>query len=112
MLNLSWAHITLITILIMALVGFIYAFSKLKKLKYLEDVFKEKELEIKNLRSTEGNYKEEVLILKNKLDRATEDPITHLLGWQLFEDRVNQMIKESSRYSLTMGMLFVDIDDF
>lgn len=50
--------------------------------------------------------------LQSKLTRLVTDPITHLPGWQLFEDRLLQNIKESERYQLTLGVLFIDIDNF
>lgn len=60
----------------------------------------------------EASTQQELTIMRAKLDRGLRDPITSLLGWQLFEDRLNQSIKESARYQLTMGVLLVDIDDF
>ncbi|MBA3660876.1 MAG: EAL domain-containing protein [Gammaproteobacteria bacterium] len=50
--------------------------------------------------------------LKTRLNHTFEDSVTKLLGWQLFEDRLQQGIKESERYHFTMGMVFVDIDQF
>lgn len=61
---------------------------------------------------TERQLRNEITLQQKKLQRGMEDPITHLLGWQLFEDRLNQNIKESARYQLTMGILVIDIDDF
>jgi len=62
-------------------------------------------LEIKELRDENND-------LKNKLQLTFEDAVTNLLGWQLFEDRIIQNVKESERYHLTMGVVYVDIDDF
>src|SRR5690606_3869517 len=33
-------------------------------------------------------------------------------GWQVFEDRANQAIKECARYKFIMGVMYVDIDNF
>lgn len=68
--------------------------------------------ELIKLRESEHHLQEEVMMLKNKMHHMFEDPITKLLGWQLFEDRLNQSIKESGRYQLSLGVLFIDIDDF
>ncbi len=62
--------------------------------------------------ATENKLHHEVTQLQNKLQHALQDPVTHLLGWQLFEDRLKQNIKESARYQFTMGLLLVDIDAF
>jgi diguanylate cyclase len=70
------------------------------------------ESEILKLRDTERTSRYELSALKNKLRHAIEDQVTGLPGWQLFEDRVNQHIAEGARYQLTMGILYVDIDDF
>lgn len=54
----------------------------------------------------------QIKTLQEKLAINAQDPVTQLLGWQLFEDRVNQAIKESARYQFIMGVLYIDIDDF
>lgn len=68
--------------------------------------------ELENLKKDDYHLRQELSVLQNKLSHAMEDPLTMLLGWQLFEDRINQNIHESARYQLTMGVLIIDIDDF
>lgn len=68
--------------------------------------------QLKNAHLAERDLQDELAILQSKLGSAIKDPLTNLLGWQLFEDRLNQNIKESSRYHLTLGLLYVDINDF
>ncbi len=68
--------------------------------------------ELKNTRVIEQNLREENSTLQNKLRHTFADTITNLLGWQLFEDRLHHSIHEAERYQLTLGVLFVDIDDF
>lgn len=70
------------------------------------------ETELKNVQVIEQNLREENSTLQNKLRHTFEDTVTNLLGWQLFEDRLHHSIHESERYQLTLGILFVDIDDF
>jgi diguanylate cyclase (GGDEF)-like protein len=60
----------------------------------------------------EESVKQELAAFQKKLHTAIQDPITHLLGWQLFEDRLHQGIEESARYQTTLGVLFIDINDF
>lgn len=67
---------------------------------------------LSELQAIEVKLKDELANSQQKAQQTLEDPVTHLLGWQLFEDRLSQNIKESLRYQLTMGVLFVDIDDF
>lgn len=54
----------------------------------------------------------ELSALQKKMLFSSRDPVTHLLGWQLFEDRVNQGIKECARFKFILGVLYVDIDNF
>lgn len=70
------------------------------------------EIELKKAQQNEDKLREEMNILQAKLNRNLEDPVTKLSSWQLFEDRLNQNIKESARFQLTMGVLLVDIDNF
>jgi len=67
---------------------------------------------LENAKESERNLRTEIRELQNKMHYAVTDAVTHLAGWQLFEDRLSQSIQESERYHLTLGVLFVDIDDF
>jgi diguanylate cyclase (GGDEF)-like protein len=55
---------------------------------------------------------QELSALQAKLQGNSYDPVTNLLGWQLFEDRLNQSVKESARYQFILGVMVVDIDSF
>ncbi len=68
--------------------------------------------ELENLKELERNLRQELSLLQNKLTHVTQDPVTKLLGWQLFDDRLTHSIHESSRYELTIGLLMLDINDF
>jgi diguanylate cyclase (GGDEF)-like protein len=68
--------------------------------------------ELKTTQQSEQILREEVQLLQNKLKQAFADPVTHLSGWQLFEDRLNRSIRESEHSHLPLAVLFVDIDDF
>lgn len=67
---------------------------------------------LKQTTAQEQASQTELETLQSKLKHAIEDPVTHLLGWQLFEDRLNQTLKESMRYHFTTGVVYVDIDNF
>ena len=54
----------------------------------------------------------ELSTLKNQLQNTLVDPVTNLPAWQIFENRLQQCISESSQYQLTMGVVFIDIDNF
>lgn len=60
----------------------------------------------------DAQLRNEISELRTKLQFTLNDPVTQLLGWQLFEDRIEQNLKESERYHFTMGVMFVDVDDF
>lgn len=55
---------------------------------------------------------EKLLALENQLEKTLRDPITKLPSWSLFEDRVKMTLKESERYKLILGILFINLDDF
>lgn len=71
-----------------------------------------KETELTKLHAQEENLRQELKTLEIRLHDAIEDPLTKLLGWTLFEDRVRQSIHESARYQFNMAVLYVDINDF
>lgn len=50
--------------------------------------------------------------LQQQWQQTQEDPITHLSGWRVFEDRLQQSIKESQRYQFTTGVLLIELDHF
>jgi diguanylate cyclase (GGDEF)-like protein len=54
----------------------------------------------------------EMNALQKKISANSVDPVTHLLGWQVFEDRISQSIKECARYKFIMGVMYIDIDGF
>src|SRR3990167_9867313 len=67
---------------------------------------------VRRERVAQAALQEELNALQQRINLSTRDPVTNLLGWQLFEDRVNQGIKECARYQFIMGVLYVDIDYF
>lgn len=66
----------------------------------------------RSFQDEQAKIHEEINALQRKVNFHSRDPVTHLLGWQLFEDRLHQAIKESARYRFIMGVLYVDIDNF
>lgn len=67
---------------------------------------------LQNLKEKEKKLENENKELKNELEQTLIDPITQVIGWQLFEDRLNYAINESERFSLPLAIVFIDIDDF
>lgn len=70
------------------------------------------ESELKRVSMSEQASKHAFSALQKQLHHAIEDPVTHLLGWELFADRLQQNLQECIRYQLTMSILIVDINDF
>jgi diguanylate cyclase (GGDEF)-like protein len=62
--------------------------------------------------TVEQQLREEISNLQQKLQRVFSDPITKLPGWQLFEDRLLQSIKETERYHITAAVMWVDLSEF
>src|SRR3990167_2908627 len=57
-----------------------------------------------------ATLKQQLKLTESKMQKIFEDPVTHVLGWKIFEDRVTQSIKESERYQFTPGLLLIEID--
>ena len=62
--------------------------------------------------STQQTLQGEVKALQDRIQADSVDPVTMVLGWPLFEDRVNQGIKECARFKFILGVMYVDIDSF
>lgn len=43
---------------------------------------------------------------------ALQDTLTALIPWPTFQDRLNQNLKLSARHQLTLGVLYIDLDNF
>lgn len=99
------ASLLLVLIIGLCVLFLAYAYGKKSELKHFTH-------QLKKAYQAEHDLQNELAVLQNKLGSAMKDPVTKLLGWQLFEDRLNQSIKESLRYHLTMAVLYIDIDDF
>lgn len=70
------------------------------------------EAELAASKSIERSLRDEITSIRNQLQNSFTDPVTGLLGWQIFEDRMRQALKESARHRFNMGIAMVDIDDF
>lgn len=109
-MNTQW-----IIIASLSLVSLILIFGLLltgKKLKVIQKKLQSESEKLQQSRATETKLHHELSGLQNKLQLVTDDNITNLLVWPLFEDRLNQAIKESTRYQFTLGLLFIAVDDF
>ena len=78
----------------------------------LEHLLANKEADLNKSQQAEEKLQQELSVMAAKLHHAIEDPLTRLLGWTLFEDRVRQGIHESVQYQFTLAILYVDINDF
>jgi len=55
----------------------------------------------------------ELADMKHRIERnIVSDSLTGLPGWQIFEDRLKQVLNQSKRHKLTFAVLFLDLDDF
>src|SRR3990167_9024595 len=98
-------------IVILSLLTFIYIKTKSNLAQFRSKITVD-EVELKKSQETEQSLRKDLSALQDKLRNAIEDPITNLLGWRLFEDRLHHSIQESSRSQLTIGVVVVDVDDF
>lgn len=97
--------------IILALFAYLFFLAN-KQIKQLKSQLSASETELSALQESERHSREEATALQTQLSQTFEDPVTNLLGWQVFEDRLKQNLKESERYQFTLGILFIDIDEF
>ena len=102
----------LIALGIMTLLAISAFFAGKKSAKFIVKQSKQVEKNRIHTRENERQLREELLTLQNKLIPINEDPVTHLLGWKMFEDRLNQTVVESERSRFTFGLMYVDIKEF
>lgn len=95
------AFILIASILAIVLLMFHYA----KKLKAADAA-------LAKIKQSEQEARVKIHSLETELQLSTRDPVTNLPTWLIFEDRLNQTIKESARYQLNLAILYIDIDDF
>jgi len=69
-------------------------------------------LELSESKASEQRLREELNILKNSIQQTFVDPVTNLLGWPIFKDRLMQNIKENVRNQLSFSIVYIDIDNF
>lgn len=79
---------------------------------YLKSRLFSKEKELNHLQHLANERQETTTALEQQLHLATFDPVTQLSSWLIFEDRLNQSVKESARYQFGLALLLVEIDDF
>lgn len=85
---------------------------KQRQAVYLQSLLTSAKNECTSVGVSHQQLQHECQMLKNKLQFTLEDPVTQLSGWQLFQDRLDQQIRESERYQLTLGVMYIDIDHF
>lgn len=69
-------------------------------------------MELAESRAAEQRFREELDILQNRLQQTFTDPVTHLLGWRLFEDRLEQAVKESVRNHVSFSVVYIYLDNY
>lgn len=69
-------------------------------------------LELSESRAEKQRLREELNSLQDRLQATLIDPVTHLIGWQLFEDRLVQCMKDSARNHLSFSIIQMDLDHF
>ncbi|HVE44821.1 MAG TPA: EAL domain-containing protein [Gammaproteobacteria bacterium] len=82
-----------------------------KRFLFLQDHLRRAQTQAQHLVTSETELKKKVDFLENQLAQVTMDPLTETVSWQLFEEKLGQAIKESARYHLTIGVLYLTINE-
>lgn len=64
------------------------------------------------LQETEQNLRAEIQTLQLSLSAERQEPVLGALPWNVFEDRLHQEIRESTRYQFIMGVALIQVNDF
>jgi len=67
---------------------------------------------MKQLELNQQHAEVEIQQLQTQLENTQKDSLTGLETWTFFESHLQQAIKQSVRYQLTLGMMVVDLDGF
>lgn len=97
---------------LLAIFFLLFYFRQQQHVKKLQSQIQFQTQDLTRANKATEQLREELNGLRTRLSHTLEDPITHLVSWTLFEDRLKQNIHESERYHLTLGIMFIDIDDF
>lgn len=90
-----------------------FNYSRIKaKLSHSSQAISNYQSQIQQLEKNEHALREQNHDLQVQLDQSVVDSVTNLLSWHLFEDRLNQALKESVRYQFTLAVMFLDLDEF
>ena len=101
-----------LSILSIILLGYAL-FSNVRHLSQLKEKHATTEIALAKSVEQEHVLNAELADMKHKIERnIMSDLLTGLPGWQIFEDRLKQTLKQSKRHNLTFAILFLDLDDF
>lgn len=88
-------------------------FANVRHLSHVKEKLSTAEVALAKGIEQERALNAELADMKHKIDRnIVSDSLTGLPGWQIFEDRLKQVLKQSKRHNLTFAILFLDLDDF
>ncbi|EKD70168.1 MAG: diguanylate cyclase/phosphodiesterase with PAS/PAC sensor(s) [uncultured bacterium] len=87
-------------------------FRRKRRINFLQKQLNQQQAELNILQESNKKIQDQLDSTKEKLRATFQDPVTHLISWHVFADRLQQHIKESERQSLILGLLFIDINDF
>lgn len=91
----------------------IYLYLKTQRLIHRYKASEEEKLiKMGNLSKQIETLEAQVDAQKKQLEASVLDPVTALVSFPIFEDRLRQAIQESARYQFKIGVMNVDINDF
>lgn len=99
---------------VLALLAYIILdFLKTRSLiKTLHHDLQKKDQEISALSKQTNDLNEQLHGQEKHIQQALSDPVTSLIGWQLFQDRLKQSLQESTRYQFNISLMSFDINNF
>jgi len=88
-------------------------FANVRHLSHIKEKLAASEVALAKGVELERALNVELADMKHKIERnIVSDSLTGLPGWQIFEDRLKQVLNQSKRHNLTFAVLFLDLDDF
>jgi diguanylate cyclase (GGDEF)-like protein len=88
-------------------------FSNVRHLSYIKEKLLAAEIALAKSVDNERALNVELTEMKHQIEKnITSDSLTGLPGWQIFEDRLKQILRQSKRHNLVFSILFLDLDDF
>lgn len=110
-MTIGYISLFLIVCFVITVLSLLQSFFRYKKMKQLSTKLVTDDANLKQAQEEIHQLHAKISALNIQAKISDIDPVTHLMGFRLFLDRLNQRIKEAERFQLTLAVIFIDMED-